>query len=211
MYNILLTYFSFAIFCLLVVGVFITATTYIQLGIGILLYPILAFFAYKIFKKESVPAETHPQKQEYHRTEVKKKVEVTTEELEVIDINKRAFLKIVGATGLSFFLISTFSRGLQSLLFGQTLVQTPQLGNLSMNQAPTPKTSPTDGYNISEVDDGIISFYGFINNNGGWFIMKGDTNSGTFRYAKGTSNFPYNWKSRKDLDYDYFHRVFLSP
>ncbi|MBI2049671.1 hypothetical protein HYT32_02075 [Candidatus Roizmanbacteria bacterium] len=214
MYKILLIYPTFAIALLFVTVAFITSTSFTQLGVAIILYPLLVFFAYKIFKGESLqvrrvyPSE-HPSTTEQH-VKSKKKIEDTKEKnIEVTDINKRAFLKIVGATGLSFFLISTFGRTIQSLLSGQTLTQIPTpIGNPQNSQANGPKTSPTDEYKISEVDDDIISFYGFINKNGDWFIMKGDTNSGTFRYAKGTSNFPENWKKRKNLKYDYYDNTF---
>ena len=212
--RILLTYFSFAIACLVVIVAFITATTYTQLAIAALLYPLLIFFAYKVLplkttsrvSKEPV-AEVRPLVQAQEKVDVTKRGDIG-----ISDLDKRAFLKLIGATGLSFFLISLFGRRVESLLFGQNLVQVPAaIGNPRGGEASAAIASPTDAYKISEIDDNIVSFYGFINKDGGWFIMKGDANTGSFRYAKGESNFPSNWNNREHLKYDYFHNVFFQP
>mgnify|MGYP001575989231 CR=1 FL=1 len=208
----LLLYPGFIIALILVGAVFITATTYSQLGIAIVLYPILAFFAYKLFLSgKSIP--TIKIKTDLHNIPAlvhamaKEQVKTQTDNIGIGDINKRAFLKLIGATGLSFFLISIFGQRIQSLLFGR--------GAVSQNPASTANTlnnpaaaSPTEGYNISEVDDSTISYFGFINEDGLWFIMKGDANTGSFRYVRGKSNFPANWKNRQNLEYDYFSQVF---
>lgn len=210
--KILLTYPSFIIACLLVGAVFITAKTYLQLGIAILSYPVLIFFAYKIFRGK--PKSSHLKEQATVTVQplVKPKASIEgakAESFVVTDINKRAFLKLVGATGISFFLISIFGRSIQSLLFGQNFAQTQNLiGNTQVDKAGTVPATPTDGYKISEVEDGTVSYYGFINKGGNWFIMKGDTNTGAFRYTRGASNFSDNWKNRKGLKYDYFDKVF---
>ncbi|OGE15295.1 hypothetical protein A3F00_02110 [Candidatus Daviesbacteria bacterium RIFCSPHIGHO2_12_FULL_37_11] len=199
--KILLTYFGFAIACLVVIVTFITATTYTQLAIASLLYPPLIFFAYKVL----------PFKNWRHASK-KPATNVTPPKKEtagVSDIDKRTFLKLVGATGLSFFLISIFGRRIEALFFGQNIVQVPaSIGNPPGGKTSAEATSPTDAYNISEIDDGIVGYYGFINKDGGWFIMKEDANTGTFRYSKGEANFPGNWEKRENLNYDYFHNVF---
>ncbi len=69
--------------------------------------------------------------------------------------------------------------------------------------------SPTDGYTISEIDDGIIAYYGFMGQKGAWFIMRQDANDGSFRYAKGDIDFPINWEDRTNLTYDYYANVFI--
>lgn len=194
---------SFAITSLLVAAVFMTATTYTQLGVAILLYPLLAFLAYKIFleaRKTPIAAiKTHLQD-----------IPAQTNNIGIADTDKRTFLKLIGATGISFFLISIFGRRIESLIFGQNLGWVPaSAGNPSGGKTSPALASPTEGYTISEIDDNIIGYYGFINKEGAWFIMKRDTNSGSFRYAKGGSDFPANWKKRQDLKYDYFHNVFV--
>ena len=188
----------------LLAAVFLTSTTYTQLGIAILLYPLLAFFAYQVFlgKKQVSQTTTIP------THTVAEKMKTQTNTLGIADIDKRTFLKLIGATGISFFLISIFGQKVQSLLFGQNLALAPASGgNLPAGKASA-AASPTDGYNISEIDDSIIGYFGFINKEGHWFIMKGDTDTGSFRYARGRSNFPETWKKRQNLDYDYFHQIF---
>lgn len=199
----ILTYGSLALASVVVIVTFITATTYLQLAAASLLYPALIFFAYKVLplrpgyalKKDGVAV--HP-----HVTS-----EAKTQSVGISDIDKRAFLKLIGATGLSFFLISVFGRRIEALLFGQNLVKVP--GGIGGPIGTAIASSPTDGYKISEIDDNIVGYYGFINKEGGWFIMMEDTNSGSFRYAKGDSDFPGNWKKRESLKYDYFHNVFF--
>ncbi len=199
-----------------VTGIFITAKSYPQLVFGSGLYIILMFFGYKmmpLYKSGlSIPASTTDLDIEIptvsengNKTESvaddAKKPEVT-----VTDIDKRAFLKIVGATGLSFFIMSLFGRKAEALL----------LGNMDKNTAtddvvktqPLP-VSPTDGYTISEIDDGIIAYYGFMGQKGAWFIMRQDANDGSFRYAKGDIDFPINWEDRANLTYDYYANVFI--
>lgn len=211
MYKSLLIYPSFIVTCILLAGIFITATTYTQLGIAIVLYPLLAVFAYKVFTRRKS-----------HRSAVQEptvtvKPQVATEKVKtqpkivVDDIDKRTFLKLMGATGISFFLLSIFGRRVESLMFGgQNLTQTPAFTGNSEVDKPNPTASPTDGYNISEIDDNIISYYGFIKGDDSWFIMRGDTNTGSFRYIKGKSDLPANWQNRENLKYDYFSKVFSS-
>ncbi len=194
----------------MVAAIFITSKTYTQLGIAVLLYPLLAFFGYKVFLERKTITGAGVIKTPLQGISQKIAAETAkTPEPGIADIDKRTFLKLIGATGVSFFLISVFGQKIQSLLFGQNLAQVPALtGNPPVNQPGTAAASPTDGYTISEVDDNIISYYGFINKEGHWFIMKGDTNTGSFRYTRGRSNFPESWKKRQNLDYDYFHQVF---
>ena len=48
-----ITYTSFAIAALLIVLAFVTATSYTQLAIAIVLYPAVAYFALKIFLRKT--------------------------------------------------------------------------------------------------------------------------------------------------------------
>lgn len=206
-------YFAFAVACLAVTIAFVTATTYIQLVIAITLYPLLIFFVFKAFPRQA--------KAQALRKPAISAIEPSAKPAEVIektkkgnesvsDIDKRTFLKLIGATGISFFLISIFGRRAESLLFGQNFTQTPipTSNNLRNNQDSVAAVSPTEGYKISEIDDNIIGYYGFTNPTGEWFIMKEDPNTGSFRYTKGNSDFPGNWNKRENLKYDYFYNVF---
>lgn len=211
-----LTFSTFILAGMAVMAVFLTATTYNQLAIAVVLYPILIYFAFKAFpRKTQIVDSSETLAVELPKTTRKEEVEVVEEKVErtedesstISDINKRAFLKLVGATGLSFFLISVFGRRMESLFFGKSLMQTPTT-NSTTEPSISPSGSPTDGYNISEIADGAISYYGFINQNGGWFIMRGDSSNGSYRYNKGNRDFPSNWKKRTALEYDYFYKVF---
>jgi|CXWL01.1.fsa_nt_gi hypothetical protein len=117
----------------------------------------------------------------------------------VSDNSKREFLKLLGATGISFFLFSLFNRRPQTPFFTNPLGPTPT--------APA-DTEPTDGYKISEIDDSAIAFYGFTNKDGGWYIMREDSETGSIRYSKGETNFTNSWTNREGLSYDYFNNTF---
>lgn len=206
-----ITYTSFAVTSLLVILGFVTATTYTQLGIAIALYPVLAFFAYKLFmvktgKVSKIPSPTPSLEPEGQpNIEI---AEIKKEDIKVADIDKRAFLKIIGASGISFFLLSLINRKISTPIFGnpsQTGIST-LTDNAGVKINPAERL-PTDGFTISEIDDRDVVYYGFTNNYGAWFIMK-ENNDGSFRYAKGESKFPDNWDNRDDLTYDYYHRVF---
>ena len=118
--------------------------------------------------------------------------------MEVADIDKRAFLKLIGATGISFFLFSLLGRRVEVPFFGR-----------AVESGTNPvEGQPTDGYKISEIDDNTITYYGFTNKDGAWLIMREDTEASSFRYVKGDLEFSGNWSNRENLKYDYFHEVF---
>jgi hypothetical protein len=208
-----LTYSGFAATSLLEVFAFVSANTYIQLGVAIIFYPLLMFFAYKIFisKRQKTPVQAIPTPP----VQPAKQVEVGTvtaqrEDVSITDIDKRVFLKLIGATGLSFFVFSLFNRRSESLFFGKSLAGPgiTALEDSTGSKIDPAERQPTDSYLISEIDDNYIAFYGFTNKDGAWFIMKEDPDDGSFRYIKGESSFTNNWADRNDLAYDYYHNVF---
>ena len=213
MSEVLLKYFIFVISFISVTAIFVTAKTFTQLAIAIALYPILAFFAFKAFpniwspsnpstalRTSSLRVNPFKPKETY---EIRKK-----EGVKVADIEKRLFLKLIGATGLSFFLMSIFSRRVESLILNQNQAHpVPVAGNLKDSQT-TVAASLTDEYEISGIDYGIEGYLGFIKKDGGWYIMKEDLDNGSFLYTNGDSDFPKNWRNRKNLKYDYFDNVF---
>src|SRR3989344_3657104 len=193
----ILAYMSFIIASLVVVLAFITSTTYVQLVIACLFYPPLTFFAFKLFPRK-------PQKEETKKVVVAMEpVTVTKREtVDVVDIDKRAFLKLIGAAGLSLFLFSIFSKRAEALFFGRAGVTT--LEDPDGNKIYPAERQPTDGYQISEVDDEYVAYYGFINKTGGWYIMKEDPDIGSIRYAKGSANFTSSWTNREQITFDYY-------
>jgi len=71
--------------------------------------------------------------------------------------------------------------------------------------------SPTELYKIADVDDvSAVKYYGFIDVNGGWYIMEEDTSGAiaTYRYIKGDTDYPTNFGVRGTLTYDYFNNIF---
>ncbi|KKS77883.1 MAG: hypothetical protein UV74_C0002G0011 [Candidatus Woesebacteria bacterium GW2011_GWB1_43_14] len=190
----ILTYYIFMIASLVVIAMFVTATTYAQLAIGILLFPLLVYYYFKVLPRKTAiqPAVV----------ELPRKVDE-----DILDIDKRAFLKLVGAAGLSLFLSSIFIKKAEAAFFGSDPGQV-SLQDASGNKINPAERQPTDGYRISEIDDSVVAYYGFTNKDGAWFIMKEDTEAGSFRYAKGDSNLASVWDKRKNLKYDYYNNVF---
>lgn len=206
-----LIYLTFSLASLILAGAFITSDSYLQLGIATLLYPLMAFLFYKLFIQKAQPSVvTVPiadQSQAQNLPE--KTVQIQKEVGGITDTDKRDFLKMIGAAGISFFLFSIFNRKTGSMFF-----QEPQkLGSTSLEDASGNKIDPavcqpTDSYIISEIDESYVSYYGFTNKEGGWFIMRENPDNGTFRYARGSSDFSGNWTSRENQNYDYYHNVF---
>jgi len=202
-------YTSFVTASLADAAIFITTTTYIQLTIAILLYLPLTYFAFKLFSRKSRFKPALIQENLLVDQTSSNEYEIEKGKVEISDIDKRAFLKIIGAAGLSFFISSLFSKKIGSNILGVSeqpgvaKIQDPK-GEI-ITQA---KHHPTDNYKISEVDYGIVTYYGFIDQNEGWFIMKEDFNAGTYRYIKGDANFKDNWNNRTNIKYDYFNQVF---
>ena len=71
-----------------------------------------------------------------------------------------------------------------------------------------------EGYKVSDeadkAGDSTIRYYGFVNREGAWFIMK-QTVSGTtssYRFVKGASAYTTAWTARESQTYDYFNTIF---
>ncbi len=63
-----------------------------------------------------------------------------------------------------------------------------------------------NNFKITDVDDSSDpKYYGYLNKEGGWIIMKETTSAGTFRYISGESDYATNWTGRAGLSYDYFN------
>ena len=207
MIKIAFKYSLFIIAFILVSATFITAVSFTHLGVAMIIYLLFALFVYKAFphfwgsytKKSEVfrlPSEQDEPEEKTQR--------ITKEETAITDINKRAFLKLIGATSILFFLGSIFNRRIENLVFGQN----PKEFSTSNGKTNVVTTSPTDEYKISGIDYDADGYFGYIKKDGSWYIMKGDPGTKSFLYVKGTSKFPENWDNRQNLRYDYFHKVF---
>ena len=222
----ILTYCIFLIASVVMVGAFITATSYTQLALAILFYPLLVYLALKTFPRTTKiynqstipvtatiqpsvkPAEIDlPDRQAGGRQAEPAKNENM---IGITDIDKRVFLKLIGSVGFSLFLFSIFNKKAEGLFYGGAATKpgTVLLKDTAGNEINPATHQPTDGYRISEIDDNLVTFYGFTNRDGAWFIMKEDTDTGSFRYSRGESNYPGSWTNREKLKYDYFNNVF---
>jgi len=70
---------------------------------------------------------------------------------------------------------------------------------------------PLANYKWADVDDDASpNYYGAVDKDGNWFILKETISAGanTYRYVAGTSNYTTNWTNRDSLTYDYFHNIF---
>lgn len=209
---------GFVIATILVIAAFMTATTYAQLTVAVCLYPLLIVFLFKAFPRKTqinatpkplanLVASSAPPVQPIET------VEPTPEPnraIGIADIDKRVFLKLIGGVGLSLFLFSIFNKKAEGLFFKNAPAAAGKVGleDISGKKIDPAQLQPTDGYRISEIDDNVITFYGFTNKDGGWFVMKEDSDSGSFRYCKGDGNFPESWINRENLKYGYFSDVF---
>lgn len=69
--------------------------------------------------------------------------------------------------------------------------------------------NPLAKYRIAEQQtSGDPKYFGYTDRLGNWYIMEQNVSEGTFRYVKGSSEFPTNWTNRTELSYNYFHNVF---
>lgn len=206
--NKILIGFIFVIAGLLVGVVFVTATTYFQLAVAILLYPLLALFFFvafprgvRVIRPAGQTTAVWPPASSAEKTRAK------GDSIGIVDLDKRAFLKLIGGAGIALFLFSIFNKRVENLFFKSLPAPAPA-GTISNGNGDLAQHQPMDGYSISEIDDNIIAFYGFTNKDGAWFIMREDTDTGSFRYIRGNSNFPGNWTNRANLKYDYYSSVF---
>lgn len=197
-----ITYSGLVVSAVLMVVLFVTAKSYTQLAIAVILYPLLAYFALRIL----------PRMRKY-KGHVRAVVTTTrtpeSPKVEVADIDKRTFLKLIGTAGLTFFIFSILGRRAEYALYNKGIL--PSMSGVTPPTDPSSGGSLTSaqGYKITEVDDtGSTAYYGFVNSSGSWFIMKQDQNATSFRYAGGNSNFTQGWKDRKNLKYDYYYNLF---
>jgi len=214
----ILKYYSFVIISVMTIVGFASASSLAQLISAMLFYPVFAYFFLSV-----VPYGSHAiEMPVVIRKKKSKKKRIKAEELileeeplrkmpGVQDIDKRAFIKLIGSAGLSVFMLSLFTKNAQAAFFGS--VPGPgvvAIKDSSGNQIDPAEKQATDGYRIIQLDDSVPAYYGFQNKTGAWFIMKEDA-SGNYRYTKGASDFTNattGWPNRAALTYDYFETIF---
>jgi hypothetical protein len=205
-----IVYYSFIITFIMVVMGFISAQNVPHLVSSILFFPLALYFWLQVFpqRKRAINLEKVKVKED-KIAKANEEVELIEEgEVEGVDQDRRAFLKIIGSAGLSLFMMAIFTKKAEAAFFGSV----PGPGTVAIKDAsghlinPAEK-QPTDGYKISRIDDSTPSYYGFTNKDGAWFIMKEDS-SGNYTYATGSTNFASNWANRASLTYGEYFDVF---
>lgn len=53
-----------------------------------------------------------------------------------------------------------------------------------------------------------VTYWGFLNRFGDYYIMEQNTAAGTWRYFYGRGSYTTAWSQRESLDYDYFDAIF---
>jgi len=214
----LIIYYNFVIVNLMAAMGFIGAKTTAQLISAVLFFPLAVYFWLLVLPKRKkalvIPEVTKakpapvPKKIPPEEGQPAEKGQVEDEEKEgTFNLDRRAFIKLIGSAGATVFLFSLFTKKAQATFFGSV----PGPGTVALKDTagaqidPAIKT-PTDGYKVTEIDDSSPAYYGFVEKTGKWFIMQDD--SGKYRYTKGDSGFPANWTGRGGLIYDYFDEIF---
>lgn len=203
-----ITYYSFIIVSLMVITGLISATTTSQLISASIFYPLFIYFGLSVWPKKRYVITPKPE------TSTKKDL-ISAIDGQVIatkgnyDLDRRAFLKLIGSAGATVFFFSMFSKKAEAAFFGSMpgSSSTVTLKDSTGTAIDPAIKSPTDGYRITQVDDSDPAYYGYVNKTGNWFIMKED-NTGGYRYTKGHNSFSTNWTNRADLSYDYFDTTF---
>ena len=203
-----LPYVLFIVASMVVVLMFTTTNSFLQLGVATVLYPTLIFLGFMVFPRHAIrtPRLVMHTAPPIPKIQTKMPNSKNPENVVVADIDKRTFIKFLGATGISFLLFSILGRGIEGLVFGGKNSLTDFNSNPGGTQNPV-SGNPTDNYRITEIDENETSYFGFTDNKGQWLIMLQDADGSAFRYAKGHSDFPTNWENRKNLNYDYYYKL----
>ena len=212
-------YYGFVITVLMVCLGFLGVKTFPELMSALFFAPLALYFGLAVLPRRSKAVVMVKPK-----TKSKKIVKITPEEaleekelpeegeldevIEGFDPQRRAFLKIIGSTGASRFLLSIFTKRAQAAFFGSVPGPgTVALKDTTGSQIDPAIKHPTDGYKISRVDDSTPAYYGYTDKDGNWFIMKEDED-GNYTYAVGTTDFTDSWDGKGGLDYKEYYEKF---
>jgi hypothetical protein len=226
----LIIYYNFIAVTTLILAGFSTAESVPQLLSATIFYPIFAYFALLIIPKRGKAIQL-PKKVKMKKKKPKMVksmatkgalTEVEPEELKEIktpgkrkyDFDRRSFIKLIGSGGVAVFIFSVFGlKRAQAAFFGSV----PGPGIVGVKDSSGTRIDPaikhpTDGYRVAELDDTsdpTYSYYGFIDKDGAWFIMR-EESTGTYEYTAGSSGFAAAWALRDDpgTTYQYYDAVF---
>jgi len=215
----LLIYYNFVLVTLMIVAGFFGTSNLAQLASAVLFFPLAAYFLFLVLpnKNKAIvfpkPQEIAKTKKGKAKTEILKaeKIEDDGSDKKRMDANRRAFVKLIGSAGVTLFLFSIFTKKAQGAFFGSV----PGPGTVALKDTTGTQIDPaiklpTDGYKISEIDDSSPAYYGFVDKDGDWFIMK-ESSAGQYKYYKKTAtdnDFETDWLVRGDFTYEYFDAIF---
>lgn len=60
--------------------------------------------------------------------------------------------------------------------------------------------APFEGFQISDFEEGVTSYFGYQSLNGAWIIKR--LQSGAVRYVAGSDNYPTAWAARAAQTYE---------
>lgn len=139
-------------------------------------------------------------------------------ETENIDESKRKFLKLLAGTGLTTFLLYVLSpKKISAAFFGNG---TGGSGNVYLKDSDGNKispavNSPTDGFGICDIATvETNNYYGYIDKNGRWYILKENSSGSSYQYASRINNVTITdgylvaWSGKSDLTYGNFSDAF---
>lgn len=203
----LIILYSFVITSFMAISGILNAVSLFEVASAVMLFTPLAFYFTVLMlpkKHHSVPL-------------IEPIIDIIPNELKKIkntdyDPERRKFLKLIGAAGGSLFMLAMFTKKAEAAFFGSMPGPgTVAIKNTLGSQIDPAEKKPTDGYNITEIDDsGVDIYYGFVNKDGAWYIQK-ELSTGAYRYIKGSSDFTNaitGWPNRTSLSYGYFNDVF---
>jgi len=218
----LVVYYNFILVITMAIIGFVGATSYAQLVSATIFFPLAFYFTLLILpqKRRAINIPTVPiptptpskkkTKKQIEKADVKK---ISDEELkkEGVDIDRRAFIKLIGTAGVTVFLFALFTKRAQGAFFGSV----PGPGIVGIKDASDTRIDPaqhhpTDGYKLAELDDSTPAYYGFTRADGMWFIIR-EGSGGDFRYTSGTTDFnnaTTGWPNRAALTFNYYDVVF---
>lgn len=221
----IIIYYNFVLVSVMVVTSFFNVQSHAQIISAIIFFPLLAYFINLVVpQKNKAIIISYTKLSPKLRPMAKKKKVIELEQSfapedgEILDegnmdINRRLFLKLIASAGAGLFMMSLFTKKSHAAFFGSSPTGP---GTVAIKDStgevidPAIKT-PTDGYKITEIDDDSTpAYYGFVNKDGAWFIMKEDpATTPNYSYTRGDSNFSASWEDRAILtSYDYFDAVF---
>jgi len=87
------------------------------------------------------------------------------------------------------------------------VIRSDSSGVLSVNASVS--EDPLILYKAADIDIAAdTKYYGFIDKDGNWYIMREITTAGSFRFCKGTSAYTTAWTAKTSQSYDYFYTIF---